>query len=77
MNHKLTNGQVREIMEKRWHMRTKDGYSFMEMPHTDRCKQIMKDMRYNNPERWKYQRIQEVIQAYPSKVKVGQIHKYT
>jgi hypothetical protein len=58
-------------------MKTRDGNQFVEMPFSVMGKQFLEGLRKNQPELFGHQRIKDVIQAHPSKIKIGMIHQYT
>jgi len=62
-------------MERRYHMNTNDG-RFVEMPFTTVGLAFLHGLRKGRSDLFKYQRITEVLQAYPSKVAVGELHTY-
>jgi hypothetical protein len=63
-------------MELRFKMDTNDG-RFVEMPHTNQGRNFLKGLRKGRSDLFKHARIREVIQALPSQITVGILHKYS
>ena len=63
-------------MENRYHMSNASRRVFVEAPHTRLGKTRLEMYRREHPD-FKGCRIVSIIQAYPSKIPVYQIHHYT
>lgn len=64
-------------IQQRYHMTTKDGSSFVEMPNSKVGYRFMQELRKSRREVFGGQRIKEVLQLSPSQVPIGEIVKYT